>query len=105
MPSAWRVVRAARVKSAFNGEGGRIYGGRWNSAALERGTADVPNDANRRRMGSRGKVRRPCSPHRAECERDELFVKSQASGFQKNQNQSAGRVPIRFAAIESLTIR
>ena len=31
MPSAWRIVRAARVKSAFTGEGARIYGGRWNS--------------------------------------------------------------------------
>ena len=31
MPSAWRIVRAARVKSAFTGEGARLYGGRWNS--------------------------------------------------------------------------
>jgi RES domain-containing protein len=37
MPSAWRIVRAARAKSAFTGEGARIYGGRWNS----RGTAIV----------------------------------------------------------------
>jgi RES domain-containing protein len=37
MPSAWRIVRAARVNSAFNGEGARRYGGRWNS----RGTAVV----------------------------------------------------------------
>src|SRR5205085_6827963 len=37
MPSAWRIVRAARGKSAFTGEGGRVYGGRWNS----RGTAVV----------------------------------------------------------------
>ena len=37
MPFAWRIVRAARVKSAFTGEGGRIYGGRWNS----RGTAVI----------------------------------------------------------------
>ena len=37
MPSAWRIVRAARVDSAFTGEGGRVYGGRWNS----RGTAIV----------------------------------------------------------------
>jgi RES domain-containing protein len=35
MPSAWRIVRAARGNSAFTGEGARIYGGRWNS----RGTA------------------------------------------------------------------
>jgi RES domain-containing protein len=37
MPRAWRIVRAARVKSAFTGEGARVYGGRWNS----RGTAVV----------------------------------------------------------------
>jgi len=37
MPSAWRIVRAARVNGAFTGEGARIYGGRWNS----RGTAII----------------------------------------------------------------
>ena len=37
MPSAWRIVRAARVSSAFTGEGARVYGGRWNS----RGTAVI----------------------------------------------------------------
>jgi RES domain-containing protein len=37
MPSAWRIVRAARANSAFTGEGGRVYGGRWNS----QGTAIV----------------------------------------------------------------
>jgi len=34
MPFAWRIVRAARVKSAFTGEGARIYGGRWNSRGI-----------------------------------------------------------------------
>jgi RES domain-containing protein len=37
MPCAWRIVRAARVNSAFTGEGARVYGGRWNS----RGTAVI----------------------------------------------------------------
>lgn len=37
MPSAWRIVRAARAESAFTGEGARLYGGRWNS----RGTAVI----------------------------------------------------------------
>src|SRR5512132_152009 len=37
MPSGWRIVRAARVNSAFTGEGARVYGGRWNS----RGTAVI----------------------------------------------------------------
>src|SRR5207237_10424684 len=31
MASAWRIVRAARVSTAFTGEGSRLYGGRWNS--------------------------------------------------------------------------
>src|SRR5436853_1417142 len=31
MRSAWRIVRAARVDTAFTGEGSRLYGGRWNS--------------------------------------------------------------------------
>ena len=31
MPSAWRIVRAARINTAFTGQGARIYGGRWNS--------------------------------------------------------------------------
>jgi RES domain-containing protein len=35
MPSAWRIVRAARVNSAFTGEGGRVFGGRWNSRGTE----------------------------------------------------------------------
>ena len=37
MPCAWRIVRAARVNSAFTGEGARVYGGRWNT----RGTAVI----------------------------------------------------------------
>jgi len=31
MRSGWRIVRATRVAAAFSGEGGRLYGGRWNS--------------------------------------------------------------------------
>lgn len=31
MPAAWRIVRAARVSTAFSGEGSRLFGGRWNS--------------------------------------------------------------------------
>jgi len=37
MPSAWRIVRAARARTAFTGEGSRVYGGRWNS----RGTSVI----------------------------------------------------------------
>ena len=66
MPCAWRIVRAARVNSAFTGEGARVYGGRWNS----RGTAViyvseheslaalellVHNEDTRRTIGEKGK--------------------------------------------------
>lgn len=34
MPSAWRIVRASREKTAFTGEGPRQYGGRWNSPGV-----------------------------------------------------------------------
>jgi RES domain-containing protein len=37
MPSAWRIVRAARARTAFTGEGSRVYGGRWSS----RGTSVI----------------------------------------------------------------
>jgi len=37
MISAWRIVKARHVASAFDGEGARLTGGRWNS----RGTALV----------------------------------------------------------------
>jgi len=37
MRSAWRIVRAARIRNAFTGEGSRLYGGRWNS----RGTSVI----------------------------------------------------------------
>lgn len=31
MPTAWRIVKSGRVRQAFDGEGARLYGGRWNS--------------------------------------------------------------------------
>lgn len=31
MPRAWRIVKASRAPDAFDGEGARLYGGRWNS--------------------------------------------------------------------------
>jgi RES domain-containing protein len=30
MPTAWRIVTARFVATAFPGEGARLYGGRWN---------------------------------------------------------------------------
>jgi RES domain-containing protein len=33
--SAWRITKEVHARSAFSGEGARLYGGRWNS----RGTA------------------------------------------------------------------
>ena len=35
--SAWRITKEVHAKSAFSGEGARLYGGRWNS----RGTAVI----------------------------------------------------------------
>jgi RES domain-containing protein len=32
MPSAWRIVKEKYVAAAFNGDGARLFGGRWNSA-------------------------------------------------------------------------
>ena len=31
MPSAWRIVKAKHAAHAFDGEGARLYGGRWTS--------------------------------------------------------------------------
>jgi RES domain-containing protein len=31
MPTAWRIVKKRHSDSAFDGEGARRYGGRWNS--------------------------------------------------------------------------
>jgi RES domain-containing protein len=31
MLTAWRIVKAKNADSAFDGEGARLYGGRWNS--------------------------------------------------------------------------
>jgi len=37
LTTAWRIVKAKHQSDAFNGEGARLYGGRWNP----RGTAVV----------------------------------------------------------------
>jgi RES domain-containing protein len=29
--TGWRIVKSRRARSAFDGEGARLYGGRWNS--------------------------------------------------------------------------
>jgi RES domain-containing protein len=29
--TAWRLVKSRRARAAFDGEGARLYGGRWNS--------------------------------------------------------------------------
>jgi RES domain-containing protein len=34
MLRAWRIVREARAAEAFNGEGARQFGGRWNSPGI-----------------------------------------------------------------------
>jgi RES domain-containing protein len=34
MPRAWRIVKRRHAKDAFDGEGARLYGGRWNSPGV-----------------------------------------------------------------------
>lgn len=34
MLTAWRIVQAHRITSAFEGEGARRYGGRWNHKGI-----------------------------------------------------------------------
>ena len=34
MLTAWRIVKARHVETAFDGEGARLLGGRWNSPGL-----------------------------------------------------------------------
>lgn len=34
MPTAWRIVKASRATAAFDGEGARLNGGRWNSPGV-----------------------------------------------------------------------
>jgi RES domain-containing protein len=31
MPRGWRITKSAQAASAFDGEGARLHGGRWNS--------------------------------------------------------------------------
>lgn len=31
MPAVWRIVKSDRARRAFDGEGARLFGGRWNS--------------------------------------------------------------------------
>lgn len=34
MLTSWRIVKAQHAATAFDGEGARLYGGRWNSRGL-----------------------------------------------------------------------
>jgi RES domain-containing protein len=34
MPLAWRIVKKRHAEKAFDGEGARLYGGRWNSPGV-----------------------------------------------------------------------
>jgi len=34
MPQAWRIVKGRHAERAFDGEGARLYGGRWNSPGV-----------------------------------------------------------------------
>jgi RES domain-containing protein len=35
MPTSWRIIKTKYVTQAFNGEGARLYGGRWNSPGIK----------------------------------------------------------------------
>ena len=44
MPTAWRIVQAAHATQAFDGEGARLHGGRWNSPGVKMVyTSDSPS--------------------------------------------------------------
>ena len=34
MPTDWRIVKTRFAAQAFDGEGARLYGGRWNSVGV-----------------------------------------------------------------------
>lgn len=34
MPTVWRIVKSNHAAQAFDGEGARLYGGRWNSPGV-----------------------------------------------------------------------
>ncbi|MDB6038389.1 MAG: hypothetical protein JWM99_2230, partial [Verrucomicrobiales bacterium] len=34
MPQAWRIIKEKYVAGAFDGEGARLFGGRWNSTGV-----------------------------------------------------------------------
>jgi len=34
MPRAWRIVKGRHAERAFDGQGARLYGGRWNSPGV-----------------------------------------------------------------------
>jgi RES domain-containing protein len=43
VPTSWRIVKARHAHRAFDGEGARLYGGRWNSPGIRLiYTADSP---------------------------------------------------------------
>src|SRR5512132_152008 len=71
------------VSTRVGGQTDRILSRQESSTALERGTADVPTYANRRRMGTCTKIRRPRSAQCAGYYRDYLLLNSHASRFQK----------------------
>ena len=35
MPTGWRIVKTKYAEQAFDGEGARLYGGRWNSPGVK----------------------------------------------------------------------
>src|SRR5712691_10095911 len=114
MLTVWRLVTARFAKSAFSGEGARLYGGRWNRkgvplvytagtqslAMLEMLVQDEPLRARYvviearipKGVGEETKRRSVRRSERGDSRRDQLSAQSAACGFSANQDRQASKI-------------